>query len=200
MRVFLLTTAVLVVTGCSADAAPEDAPDLRLSAFEDVDGVRHLRAPLRAKGARSGIEEYVSRGASYGSLPVNILFYDIDGRVGRWLFEDNRRWIVRDHEIRDSATVRAFLYEMIETDTDGNGSLGTEDARTLALSDPTGRRVARIAAEVDQFRSLRRLDGDTVLLFYEVGGAVAGIEVNIESLEVEHVVRIPPVPAGAPAS
>ena len=216
MRALALPALGLLIAGCAADAAPEeDGPALEVEAFQEVEGSRHLRARLRLEPERGRIRDAIGSGSDYGDYPgsaVNVLFYDLDGRQGRWLFEDNRQRVRRDLAVRDSGRVadpqssdprepgpvRAFLYEMIETDSDGDGELGDDDLRTVALSDPSGRRLSRVATGVDFFRSVRRIDDDTVVVFVQAGGRLAGVEVNVNSLEVEREVRIPPVPAGAP--
>lgn len=157
--------------------------------FEEVEGNRHLRGTL----VRIYGDDYSSRRGSEGS-PVNVLFYDLDEREGRWLFSGSAQIVLRDEAVGDSAHVRAFVYELVESDTDGDGRLGAEDARTIAVSDPTGRRLVRVIDGADRLRQLRRLDEDTVLLLYEGGGQIGAVEVNLADLRVEAKIALPPIP------
>ena len=187
----LLFASVLLVSGCAVDAASEADDDTVVGPFEQVDGADVLRAELRAEG--TGDYAVSVRGGQYART-TNVLFYDVPTRDGRWLFPDSERTVLQTIELRDSSRVRAFLYVVAEEDSDGDDQFGAEDVQTIAVSDPAGRRLVRLAEGVTRFRQSVRLDDDTVLLLFDEGGAVRGVEVGLDALEVEAQVTMPSPP------
>lgn len=79
-----------------------------------------------------------------GSSIVNFYFFDASSGEGRWLFRDNRQIICSDYAFPNaggSATpVRAMVFLVARTDTDGNGRMDCRDKKTLAAArmDGTG--------------------------------------------------------------
>jgi hypothetical protein len=196
MRIVLCLSALLVLAGCAADAAEEAETALRVGPFERVEGARHLRAHLSRQGGGYGASV---RGSGQPDQPVNVLFYDIDGREGRWLFEDSERAILSERDIGDSARVRMVVYEVAEEDTNGDDRFDHGDARTIAVSDPQGRRLVRLAEGVTQYRETIRLDDDTVLVLFDSAGTVRTIEVGLDDLGVEAEVTLPRPPGAGPS-
>ena len=197
MRLTLLLLVLMV--GCAADSPAGDAADspassppdgLIIGTFEEVAGAGHLRAELRPSPQRG----YSSRGETYGGPVRNVLFYDIAEREGRWLFSDSRRAILSQQTVGDSGRVRAFVYVVAEADTDGDDRIDGEDRRSLAVSDPGGRRIVRVAEGVERLRRIERIDDNTVLLLYDGDSGLGGVEVGIDALRVEARAGIPPVP------
>ena len=76
-------------------------------------------------------------------------------------------------------------------------SLDGRDARTIAVSDPEGRRLVRLAEGVTDYRQRLRLDDDSVLLLFNAADRVEGVEVNLDDLSVEARVTMPPPPRAA---
>ncbi|MEM1115995.1 MAG: hypothetical protein AAF845_10410 [Bacteroidota bacterium] len=198
MRAPLLALAPLLFGGCLADAAPEDDDDSQLlvGTFEEVTGADHLRAPL-TNGRAESITSSIRGGYDGYGETVNVLFYDVAARESRWLLPDTDRVILSTEAVRDSGRVRAFVYQIVEADTDGDGRLGADDARTIALSDPTGRRLVRVVEGAERLRQVRRLGDDTVLILYDAASTVGAVEVGLDSLEVEAEVTMPPPPRPA---
>ena len=192
----LLLLAPLLAAGCAADAADEGDGGWEVGAFERVEGTRHLRAPLRPTGGRVR-GDYSSGRGGYGPA-ANVLFYDLDGRRGRWLFPAGARAVVSDQAVRDSGRVRAFVYAVAEEDTDGDGRIDGDDAWTLAASDAEGRRLVRLAEGVAEARPPVRLDDDTVLVLFDAAGGVGGVELNLDDLSVEARVSMPRPPRPGP--
>ncbi|MEM0961048.1 MAG: hypothetical protein AAGK21_00745 [Bacteroidota bacterium] len=191
MRVLLLGLPLLIA-GCAADAA-NDTRDLRLGPFQQVDGTRHLRATLGGSG-QSNSRTSISDGYSPG-YGVNVLFYDLDGREGRWLFDGAPRAILSDDPVRDSLAVQAFLFEVVEEDTNSDDELTPADARTLFIADPEGRRVVPLAEGVEGLRQQVRLDEGRVLVLFDANDAVEGVEVELETLKAEPRIAMPPAPS-----
>ena len=191
MRSVLAASVLLALAGCAADAASESDPESVVGAFEQVDGSDVLRAELRTEG--SGDYTASVRGGR-ATVSTNVLFYDVSSREGRWLFPDSERTILQTTELRDSTRVRAFLYVVTDEDSDGDGYLGNGDVQTIAVSDPEGRRLVRLAEGATRVRQSVRLDDDTVLVLFDAGGAVRAVEVNLDALEIEARVTMPEPP------
>ena len=187
MRTALCLAALLAVSGCAEEAES----DLTIGPFERVQGHRHLRAHLRQDG-EYGVS--ISGRGSRAARDANVIFYDIDGREGRWLFPDSDRVILSERDIGDSMRVRMVVYELVEEDTNGDGRFDRADARTIAVSDPEGRRLVRLAEGATRYRETIRLDDDSVLVLFDSAGTVQTVEVGIDDLRVEAEVTMPPPP------
>jgi hypothetical protein len=207
-----LALSLLVVIGCATDsggrpdvagvggvgseAATASGVDVAaaIGGFSEVDGTPFLRANLgtdRGGGySVSGRGEYVET--------TNVLFYDTRSREGRWLFPEADQVVLQSAELRDSTRVRAFLYVLLEADTNGDGDLDADDGRTVALSDPGGRRLVRLTERARRFRQSVRLgDGAELVLFDDADG-VQAVEVGLDALDVRARTTMPAPPAGDP--
>lgn len=193
MRFILLAVALTLLAGCAADAAEESESEYTVGAFERVEGANHLRADLGRPGRYdSGI---TSRSGGEWSPSVNVLFYDLGAREGRWLFSTSEQVILQEEAVRDSARVRAFVFVIVEEDTNADGRLDGEDARSIVVSDPTGQRRTRVAEGVRSYRQAVRLDDDRVLLLFDAGGSVRGVEVGVDDVAVQTRITMPAPPS-----
>ena len=193
MRPFLALLVALLVAGCSAEAAGPEPSDLQIGPFSEVAGTPFLRAEL-APARASGRESY----SSGGGHPVDVLTYDSGAREGRWLFGGTGQIVLREHAVADSGRVRAFVYVLVAEDTDGDGRLDGDDAQSVVVSDPGGRRTLAVAPQVDRVREPIRLADGALLLLYDVAGSVRGMEIDPSALRVSARVSMPP-PPGTPS-
>lgn len=184
------------VAAGGSEAATANGVDVAaaIGGFSEVDGTPFLRADL---GTGRGGGYSVSGRGEYAET-TNVLFYDTRSREGRWLFPEADQVVLQSAELRDSTRVRAFLYVLLEADTNGDGDLDADDDRTVALSDPGGRRLVRLTERARRFRQSVRLgDGAELVLFDDADG-VQAVEVGLDALDVRARTTMPAPPAGDP--
>lgn len=181
----------------------EDRATFAMGRFEEVEGAGVLRAPLT-----SSQDTAYGAASSYGSTSAtrNYLFYDPRARAGRWLNARNDWLFVSSAALREPgkhdgvAPVRAFLYEVVDADTDGNGKLTGEDRSSLALSDPTGTNCKIVKRGIDDLLDSTVLSPTSAAVFYMVDREMRAMEVSLSTLDVVHddpVAKLPPKKIGS---
>lgn len=203
-----LLASLLLLVGCTTDSggrpgvasptagtAPEPPSGYEVAAavggFAEVDGTPFLRADLGT--GRDGSYSVSGRG-EYRET-TNVLFYDTEAREGRWLFPDAGHIVLQSVELRDSTRVRAFLYVLLETDTNDDGGLGPGDVQTIAVSDPGGRRLIRLTESARRFRQSVRLGDGAELVLFDDDEGVQAVEVGLDALDVRARLTMPAPPA-----
>lgn len=166
-------TQVVNVAGEQVDRATR-----RVGRFEAVEGSPILRATLTLE------QEYgFSSGSKETSSPQNYLFYDPRSGKSWWLLPEFDGLLLSTEQMpsrqygEKAAPVVAFAYELIEADTSGDKKLTGSDRRTIAVSDPTGSRVARLFRDVDELNGAYIQD-DQLLLIYTSGGILRAAKVD----------------------
>lgn len=175
--------------GSDPEAAGPSEMAYTIGRFVEVDGTPFLRSGLGSE--RDG---YSSSGRGEYGATTNVLFYDTEAREGRWLFPQAEQVVLESNELRDSSRVEAFLYVLLESDTNDDGRLGADDAQTLALSDPGGRRLVRLSERATRFRQSVRLADGAVLVLFDDADGVQAVEVGVDDLDIRARVTMPPPP------
>jgi hypothetical protein len=168
----------------NVDAQQVDEATGRVGRFEGVEGTSVLRAPLTLE------QEYGFGSASKAtSSPQNYLFYEPRSGRSWWLLPGFKGLLLSAEPLasRDGpgkpAPVRAFVYELVESDTSGDKKLTESDLRTIAASDPMGSRVVRLFRNADELNGAYLEDGG-ILLIYTAGGVLRAAHVDVTTLAV----------------
>jgi hypothetical protein len=172
----------------TADGAQDpDAKRLRLGEFQRVQGTSVLWAPLH-----SDADWRFGPGSSYEPREThNFLFYDAQGRDGRWLVEGNQRLFVDSDELRSEgcekeAKTKAMLYLVAERDTDGNGRVNQDDALSVAISAPDGRGYQVVLAEAEAVHGWHFDPPSRLVVFHSRDGSPRVLEVDLETRATVH--------------
>lgn len=218
MKSVFLLGVLMLVGGCGASAS-SDSPgtgegsglETEISELRPVRGTRFLVASLYAEQRRMSY----SSDSYFGGAAINHLFYDLDTRTGRWLFRGGGQRILETHLLSGSPAqgtnatitnatitsdqeddpIRAFLYRVASQDTNGDGDLDSDDTSVLAASGADGIGYAVLVPSVERFLGAFWVDQDHVLLGFESGGVVRGVEFAINKREVTRHVEFPIAPS-----
>ena len=142
-------------------AEPDAPPGLFLTQATLLPGTRVMRASLMAERAAGG---YSSSGG--GSDTHNLLFVDAGDKAARWLLPDNRQVIVDSTDIiagdcdaprKRIVAVAALVKPSAEQRDVAEGQ--------LLLSDPSARRIVKVADGVRRLHVASLLDDDVLLLY-----------------------------------
>ena len=126
--------------------------DLDVGHFQYIGGTRHYYASV------VGAQSYDYRTSSKEATSTrNMIFFDADTMESRKLLASDDTLIIETRELREEgqpsdAMPKAMLYSLVEADTNKDGMLNANDARTLALSRVDGSGLERLTGIAGQFR------------------------------------------------
>lgn len=161
-----------------------DTTRTSLGDFELVEGTPILRAPLYLH------QEYAfSSGSKAASSTQNYLYFDSLSRAPYWLMPGNRGLILEtkefpSHEYGEKAEpTRVVMYLSVDSDSNGDGKLTSNDAKSIAISDPTGKRFASLLGNVEQANGAQLLN-DSLLIFYTSEGSLRVAEIDLATTKL----------------
>jgi hypothetical protein len=154
-----------------------------LGNFGAVEGAPLLRAPLHLN------QEYEYGHTSKEASSIqNYLYFDPATHSFHWLLPGNRRLILDSTELpasnfprRDDVPVEAIVYQLVDADTNGDQKLTNGDLKTIAVSDPSGRRFARVLSKVERLNGAHLIGKTKLVLLYTSDGALRAAEFDLSS-------------------
>ena len=166
-----------------------------LGMMESIEGSASVRLPLYSTQEYA----YGYAGSKSSQSVRNLLLFDLlQGRL-HWLLPDNQALIYRHHSLQPegpgSKPVRAFLYELIERDSNQDQRLTGEDRRTLAFSTPEGEKFHRLLEEVDSLVGVSLIDSQQAVLVWNRDGKA---QITWLSVTDGQILRESPVPEVGP--
>ena len=177
----------------AAEAEPGSGPQrLSLGVVDRVSGTNTLMILLLSEEARGNYRIMSKRGS--GTIR-NVLFLAGDGTHSSWLFEKHSNLLTEIDELhqRDRPT-KALYFEIVQTDSNGDGQLTEDDRFNVALSKPDGSGLTEILSDVVRVLSHQQIDDDQLAVVYQVGDAVwhARFDLNtFAKLSEQAVVTVP---------
>ncbi len=181
------------------DAEPEEEPEPpTLGTFYRADGTRFLRAALTF-GDRYSRGSF-SKGGAYSTR--NYLFFNPETTEARWLFSGDKQLVVDSDELHeiiqkdDSKSPEhraiAFSYQTIDTDTNGDKQLTSDDKTTLAYSRPDGREYTSVIKGVDRILGADTIErGTKHVVAYEANGEWLTAVISLRTFEIEKKGELP---------
>jgi len=173
-----------------------DRSRLQLGSFEEIEGSRVLRAPLRIE------QQYAfGSGSKETSSVQNYLFYDPSSRRSHWLLPGNKGLFLSMRELperRDSKSERpivAVVYELVEADTTGNNRLTASDAKVVGVSNASGLRFTRVLTGVEEINGVTLTADARILVLYTSASTLKAAEIDVATYTV---VRDGPLQTVAP--
>jgi hypothetical protein len=172
-----------------------------LGTLHEVDGTTFLRAPLTF-GKRYGGKALSGSMKPYSTR--NYLFLDSETLAVRWLFPADTQLIVDSDELRESIALEggstkparrtnAFSYQVVDTDSDGDGRLTPEDLLTLGYSRPDGSEYTVAIEGISRVMgSTTNALGSKHVVLYEADGRWRSAVISLKTFEVEQVSELPP--------
>lgn len=154
----------------------EEVPSPSFGTTEKVDGTDYVILPLFVEDGEAEYSELSQsqRGQSYNQK--NHLFIDLESDRHQWLFFTHGQLITNyekiyeesETESEDSSeelVTQAILYNIIETDTNGDTQLTPQDLFTIAVSKPSGREYTIIDTMVEQILDQIRLEDELAIVY-----------------------------------
>ena len=93
-------------------------------------------------------------------------------------------------EGRSRQPILAYLYKVIEADSNGDSRLTRDDLCSLAVSDPGGTGYSVLLTGIEQFHGHRLLSSATVVVLYTSSSELRAAELDIDK---KRVIRNEPV-------
>ena len=116
----------------------------------------------------------------------NYLFVDSNDLLSRWLFPDNKQLIWGGDLVWESADqeVLAVVYQVVASDTDGDGRLTGKDRADLVVSRPDGSgRVTAVQGIERQLKGDISEAGEDFVVLYEKDGKAYATRISAATLE-----------------
>jgi len=176
-------------------ARTEQGEPLSLGDVEEVGGTPFVILPFSTRNEASKF----SSGAE-PSVTRNLLFFEASTGATRWLRPDRRAAVAERAFIHapgrpghdEVGPVRFVRYEIAEADTDGDGQVTDEDARSVAVSGPGGEELTTVLSELDAILGYRELeDGTALLVFFRRGTEHFAARVDLPARKVTRTTRLP---------
>lgn len=131
--------------------------------------------------------------------PRNYLFVDIESDNRSWLLPHtdflflDRKSITRARTPDSEAVVLAFLYVLVKSDSNGDGRLTENDARTLALSSPDGSNYTEVLSNLDEVLGTSHSGGTSIFVVYQRQGVAYTATINLSDFSIEGEAELPEV-------
>lgn len=174
-----------------------DADATHVGEFRPLGDGTILRAPLYLAN-----EQYAV-GSSSSSMHStrNYLFYDTSSQQAYWLISGHRGQILKTEDLPeadcpddDQSPVVITYYVLVDRDTDGDGELTDQDSKSFAVSDPSGRRFARLLDEMDQINGGHLDASGRLVVFFTSNASLRTARIDPSTHEVLSNVEIEPAP------
>jgi hypothetical protein len=171
---------------------PEDRP-LSLNQFERIHGTPYLMAEItEAQAQRSGS----SSSYSQNGTTRNLMFLDGESLASHKLFDTDAYVILattpypsqdkaNESETRSDQIVTQWLvYQVVKSDTNGDGKLDALDHQTIGVTDASGTGYAEVLSSLDQFLGMTMLSPGQVVVVYSRGGAKSASLIDLGNRKI----------------
>ena len=167
--------------------------------FERIAGSEYLSAPLYTE------QDYALGSVSkYSRASRNYLFYDTKSGKAHWLLPTNEglvesRWPFPPCcRVKPRPPVVAVLWEIIDTDSNGDDKLTGNDLSSIYVSGPAGSAPKLLLSDVQQVIGTSELDSSAALMMFLRGNTLRAARIDLESQSVVSDVEVSTVPSAAP--
>lgn len=160
-----------------------------IGTFEPIEGTDTLRATFYPREESSFSPSYK------GDVTVqNYLFFDSNKKVFYWLkpvaYEGRILSTIPLTETDNSklelkkAPPIAFVYLMVDKDTNNDQRININDRQSIAISDSSGLRFKVLIDQVDKFNGSSIVKNNRVFLIYQSANKLKTAEVDLRSQEI----------------
>jgi hypothetical protein len=150
--------------------------------FTRIEGIEVLRAGLYVN------QEYAfSTGSKEASSIRNYLFFDPAQKSTYWLKSNSEGLILSTHSLpehdygdKEKSTI-AFIYVLVEKDSNNDGKLTVNDLKDIAISDATGTRFKVVLHGVERLNGFSLLKNGRALILYTTASSLKAVDVDLQS-------------------
>lgn len=167
-----------------------------LGMFSEIGGTDVLRASLNVQ------QEYArSFGSKDTSSTRNYLYFDPASQESYWLIPGYRGLIVNENEFpspgygESNEPPRVIVHELVDNDSNHDKRLTADDAKTIAVSDPSGKNFVRVLNNVEEFKGGRIVNGTSLVILYTSGAALRAAEIELPSNKLTRESLLKPIEA-----
>jgi len=170
-----------------SNVAGEEVKKLKVEIgdFARIEGSQVFRSPISVK------QEYsFSYGSKEASSIRNYLFFNQENKSTYWLKNGNDALILSADYLPESnynwtqRTIVAFVYVIVEKDTNSDERFTENDLKNIAISDANGLRYKVILKNVNRLNGLSLLENGHILIFYSTVSAVKVAEVDLQLQQI----------------
>jgi len=121
-----------------------------------------------------------SASSHYSRFAKNILFVDSNNNSSRWLFKKNAQLIEESFSFprmdyspfmnNKKSEAEVIFYKVIDSDTNGDGKVTSEDNTNLAVSDTAGEFYKVIVRDISRIISIKELHRYMYTIVYQKAG------------------------------
>jgi hypothetical protein len=140
---------------------------LNLGSSTKMTGLSVVRMPLNSDTSyRSFSSE------SSGGRTRNFLFIDFSSMSSKWLFDGFQRLILNEHDLYASlnnsgTNVVGSIYEVVASDTNGDGKVTEDDQVAAFWGTPDGKDVIEVVSSAKRILSVEQVTDTEVLIIYQ---------------------------------
>ncbi len=140
---------------------------LRLGQPQKMEGTDLILIPLSSDDNPEGqsVVNLKSGGYYYSSNLRNYLLVNTKTKQNSWFWETNNNLILTDKKIG-----RGIAFEILEKDSNGDGSLDSKDQRTIQFFDFQNFSNTTIVSNIDREIGVELVNSDEVLFLYSENG------------------------------
>lgn len=127
-------------------------------------GLSVVRMPLYSDASYRSF----SSGTS-GGRTRNYLFIDYSSMSSKWLFDGFQRLILNEHDLyasfnNSSTNIVGSIYEVVASDTNGDGRVTEDDQTAVFFGTPDGKEVKEVVSSAKRILSVEQVSDTEVLI------------------------------------
>lgn len=129
----------------------------------------------------------------------NVLFINTESNNSFWLFKSTSQLVLNaepfpySYQASDADPVKVIFYQVVTSDTNGDGALNKKDKVSLAITSPDGSGYRIILKEFDKIISKTLSEDGDILVVYHDNGDVYSMLYDITGNKVLSTHKVPKV-------
>lgn len=156
---------------------------LKLGYFERLKGTTLILVPLTLE--QEFEKSYYSKN-SY-TRARNYMVFNMGTKESYWIWDDNSALILNEHKVHNqleenrSQKTIGIAFEIVQSDSNSDGTLSSEDKQTLHYFDIDSRKTITLADGLDRTLGIQQFNRE-VLFFYSKAGRSYSKSLNLQDL------------------
>lgn len=129
----------------------------------------------------------------------NLMFSNMHTELNKWLLPTNKYLIPRYNLINESNSydkendIITILYHIVKSDTNNDNRLTTNDALTIALSNPEGDNYKEVLSNVDSVLGYDLINTQAIAIMFNRNGQGYTAYINLTDFTVKKEIALPKI-------